>query len=266
MSDSSQQVLAAHDLRVSVPGRVLVDGLSFAAERGEFIAILGQNGCGKSLTMMTLAGLRQADAGVVSLLDSPLTSMPRQAIAKSLALLPQHSDDMFPASVMDTVMTGRHPHIGRFSWESADDIAIATAALQQTGIDKLAERDVMTLSGGERRRLAIAQVLTQQPDVFLLDEPTNHLDPQHQIDALELFRRKADNGAVIIASLHDANLAARYADRCLLLYGDGHWDLGDRDNILDAKRLTRLYETPIEAVPWRAGKLFVASGTNAQST
>ena len=266
MGGDIQQLIAARDLRVSVPGRVLVDKLNFAATGGEFIAILGQNGCGKSLTMMTLAGLRPADAGVVSLKNSPLSSMPRQVIARMLALLPQHSDDMFPASVMDTVMTGRHPHIGRFSWESADDIAIATAALQRTGIDELAERDVMTLSGGERRRLAIAQVLTQQPEVFLLDEPTNHLDPQHQIDALEIFRSKADNGAVIIASLHDANMAARYADRCLLLYGDGHWDLGDSNDILDATRLTRLYETPIEAVPWRAGTLFVASGSNAQST
>lgn len=266
MPKKLQRVLGATDLRVSVPGRVLVDDLNFEAAAGEFIAILGQNGCGKSLTMMTLAGLRRADTGVVSLLNSALSAMPRQAVAKSLALLPQHSDDMFPASVMDTVMTGRHPHIGRFSWESADDIAIAKAALQRTGIDDLADRDVMTLSGGERRRLAIAQILTQQPDVFLLDEPTNHLDPQHQIEALEIFRSKADKGAVVIASLHDANLAARYADRCLLLYGDGHWDLGATDEILDAQRLTRLYETPIEAVPWRAGMLFVASGSNAQST
>jgi iron complex transport system ATP-binding protein len=266
VGSDSQQVLVSSQLSVSVPGRVLVADLSFAAAAGEFIAVLGQNGCGKSLTMMTLAGLRPPDTGVVHLLGSALAATPRQVVAKSLALLPQHSDDMFPASVMDTVMTGRHPHIGRFSWESADDIAIASAALQKTGIGDLADRDVMTLSGGERRRLAIAQVLTQQPAVFLLDEPTNHLDPQHQIDALEIFRRKADEGAVIIASLHDANLAARYADRCLLLYGDGNWDLGDSDDILDAERLTRLYETPIEAVPWRAGKLFVASGSRTQST
>ena len=85
---------------------------------------------------------------------------------------------------------------------------------------------MLTLSGGERRRLAIAQVLTQTPDLYLLDEPTNHLDPQHQLDALRLFREKADDGAAVIASLHDVNLAVRFADRCLLLYGDGRWDLG----------------------------------------
>jgi iron complex transport system ATP-binding protein len=103
-------------------------------------------------------------------------------------------------------------------------------------------------------------VLTQQPDVYLLDEPTNHLDPQHQLDALRLFREKADSGAAVIASLHDVNLAVRYADRCLLLYGDGRWDLGETNEVLDEQRLSRLYATPMEAVIWRTTRLFVASG------
>jgi iron complex transport system ATP-binding protein len=128
------------------------------------------------------------------------------------------------------------------------------------GIAELRDRDVLTLSGGERRRLAIAEVLTQSPSIFLLDEPTNHLDPQHRIDVLRVFRKKVGDGATVVASLHDANLAMRYADRCLMFYGDGSWDLGDAAGILDAERLTRLYDTPIEAVPWREGSLFVATG------
>ncbi|MGB5630449.1 MAG: ABC transporter ATP-binding protein, partial [Woeseiaceae bacterium] len=106
----------------------------------------------------------------------------------------------------------------------------------------------------------IAQVLTQQPDVYLLDEPTNHLDPQHQLDALRLFRERADAGAAVVASLHDVNLAVRYADRCLLLYGDGRWDLGSTSEVLDEQRLSRLYSTPMEAINWRTTRLFVASG------
>ncbi len=157
-------------------------------------------------------------------------------------------------------MIGRHPHIGRFNWESADDVEIASAALDAVGLAKLKRRDVLTLSGGERRRLAIAQVLTQDPRIYLLDEPTNHLDPQHQLDALQLFRDKADSGACVIASLHDANLAVRYADRCLLLYGDGRWDLGNTGEILDSENLSQLYGTPMEAVSWRSTRLYVASG------
>ena len=260
MATADTPVFSCKEIRVEVSGRVLVDALDFVAHRGELIAVLGENGAGKSLTMHTLAGLRPATGGHAFVNGHDVATSRRQDIATQLALLPQHVDDIFPATVLDTALIGRHPHIGRFQWESAEDRDIAMAALAAVDLADLSGRDVLTLSGGERRRLAIAQVLTQQPAVYLLDEPTNHLDPQHQLDALQLFRREADDGAAVIASLHDVNLAVRYADRCLLLYGDGRWDLGDVAEVLDAKRLTELYSTPMEAVDWRSHRLFIASG------
>ena len=253
-------LFSCHDLSITIPGRTLVDALSFEATSGELLAVLGQNGSGKTLTMHTLAGLRTAPQGRVMLRGDDLAASRRQDIARQLALLPQHIDDIFPATVLDTAMIGRHPHIGRFEWESPEDFDIGRGALAAVGLAELASRDILTLSGGERRRLAIAQVLTQQPDVYLLDEPTNHLDPQHQLDALRLFREKADEGATVIASLHDVNLAVRYADRCLLLYGDGRWDIGPSADVLDEERLTELYDTRMEAVDWRATRLFIPSG------
>ncbi len=260
MTAPEASLFSCENLRIDVEGRVLVDALTLSVKRGELLGVLGQNGSGKTLTMHTLAGLRPTASGHVALDDDDLASINRQAIARRLALLPQHVDDIFPATVLDTAMIGRHPHIGRFQWESAEDISIGRAALAAVDLDELARRDVLTLSGGERRRLAIAQVLAQQPDVFLLDEPTNHLDPQHQLDALRLFRQRADEGAAVIATLHDVNLAVRFADRCLLLYGDGRWDLGATHDVLDEDRLTRLYQTEMEAVQWRDTRLFVASG------
>ncbi len=260
MSADGQSLFSCENLRVDVAARTLVDALSFNVERGEVLAVLGQNGSGKSLTMHTLAGLRPATRGRVLLDGCDIAVSRRQDIARQLALLPQHIDDIFPATVLDTAMIGRHPHIGRFQWESTTDFDIGQAALAAVDLEGLAQRDVLTLSGGERRRLAIAQVLTQQPDIYLLDEPTNHLDPQHQLDTLQLFRTKANDGAAIIASLHDVNLAVRYADRCLLLYGDGRWDLGATNDVLDEARLTELYATKMEAVNWRATRLYVASG------
>jgi iron complex transport system ATP-binding protein len=260
MNDLGTSQFSCENLHVGVAGRALVDALELNVTSGELIAVLGKNGSGKTLTLHTLAGLRNADAGQITMNGKSLATTRRQEIARNLTLLPQHVDDIFPATVLDTAMIGRHPHIGRLSWESVDDFAVASAALDSVGLTGLSARDILTLSGGERRRLAIAQVLTQQPDIYLLDEPTNHLDPQHQLDALQLFRDKADAGAIVIASLHDVNLAVRYANRCLLLYGDGRWDLGETCEILNSDRLSELYSTPMEAVDWRSRQLFIASG------
>jgi len=260
MPGDDHRLLEISGLSVSVPGRVLVEGLGMALCRGEFVAVLGRNGSGKTLSLLTFAGLRRAEAGTIRLGGEAIGAMRRQQVAKRLALLPQDTDDIFPATVLDTALVGRHPHIGRLRWESPADHERARESLAMVGIADLADRDVLSLSGGERRRLAIAQVLTQAPDVYLLDEPTNHLDPQHQVDTLRIFRRAADNGAGVIASLHDVNLAARVADRCLLLFGDGRWQFGATDEVLDEARLEALFETPMEAVRWRDRRLFVASG------
>lgn len=260
MHEDAPAIFSCKDLTVDIAGRTLVDGLAMTVARGELIAVLGQNGSGKTLALHTLAGLRPARVGAIELLGADVATSKRKDLAKHLTLLPQHVDDIFPATVIETALIGRHPHIGRLSWESQQDLDVARAALAAVDLHELATRDILTLSGGERRRLAIAQVLTQEPDLYLLDEPTNHLDPQHQLDALRLFRARADAGAAVIASLHDVNLAVRFADRCLLLYGDGRWDLGNTSEILDAERLSQLYGTPMEAVTWRNRELFVASG------
>jgi len=260
MHEDATSLFCCKDLTVGVAARTLVDGLTATIARGELIAVLGQNGSGKTLTLHTLAGLRPAQDGSVHLLGANVALSKRHQVARHLALLPQHVDDIFPATVIGTALIGRHPHIGRLSWESRQDLDIAGAALASVDLAALANRDVLTLSGGERRRLAIAQILTQAPDLYLLDEPTNHLDPQHQLDALQLFREKADAGAAVIASLHDVNLAVRFADRCLLLYGNGRWDLGPTSEILNSARLSELYGTPMEAIRWRNRDLYVASG------
>jgi iron complex transport system ATP-binding protein len=189
-----------------------------------------------------------------------VTELSRQQVATHIALLPQYVEDVFPATVFDTVMIGRHPHIPRFQWETERDRNIAEESLRLVDLGDMPQRDIATLSGGERRRLAIAQVLTQSPDIYLLDEPTNHLDPQHQLDVLRIFRDKADSGAAVVASLHDVNLAARFADKCLLLYGDGRWELDKTNAVLTEQQLTELYATNMETVAWRDTNLFIAAG------
>jgi iron complex transport system ATP-binding protein len=266
MNNAGTTNLSCHQLSVTVPGRTLISDLTVEIRPGEFLAVLGPNGVGKSLTLHTLAGIRPTQAGTVKLDGQAIGDVDRRQIATRMALLPQYTEDIFPATVFDTAMIGRHPHIARFRWETISDRAIALDALRQVDLEELAERDVNTLSGGERRRLAVAQVLTQAPGIYLLDEPTNHLDPQHQLDVLQIFSQKTQQQDSVVASLHDVNLAARYADRCLLLYGDGRWEIGNTQEVLTGERLTELYATAMDTIPWRDTRLFIAAGPSNRVT
>ena len=137
--------------------------------------------------------------------------------------------------MLESALVGRHPHIDFWQWESEADRAIARECLAAMDLAGLDDRDVTTLSGGERRRLGIATVLAQAPAFFLLDEPIQQLDPLHQLGVLELFRARADAGACVVMSLHDPGLAARFADEALLLFGDGRWSHGPAAEVLDSR-------------------------------
>ena len=251
--------LASPGFDVAVNGRTLVRALAFEAGSGEFIAVLGRNGVGKTLTLHTLAGLRVPAAGSVNLDGRVLAGWTGRERARRLALLPQTADDPFPSTVFDAALIGRHPHLPFWQWEGAEDLARANAALALVGLAEFAARDVTTLSGGERRRLEIATLLAQDAAVCLLDEPTNHLDPQHRNEVLGLFRERADAGGLVIAALHDATLAARHADRVLLLHGDGRWQFGDAGTTLNAANLSELYRVPVEELASRGRRVFVSA-------
>jgi iron complex transport system ATP-binding protein len=233
-----------------------VRSLNLLVRSGTLLAVLGPNGSGKSLSLHTFAGLRAPAAGELFISGRPLAGWPRRTLARELALLPQNVEDPFPASVMETVLLGRHPHIPRWQWESARDLAIASDALLAVGLAGYEERDVLTLSGGERRRAALAAVLAQTPRLFLLDEPTNQLDPNHQLEALQLLRGRADAGAAVIVTLHDPNLAGRFADAALLIGKHGDWQCGPVADILTAAHLSALYDTRFETADIGGRRVF----------
>lgn len=237
--------LDARDLSVSAGDRRLVVDLNVSFAPGEFVAILGRNGCGKSLTLHTLAGLRPPLAGAVILEGQPLPGLSRRHIARRLGLLAQDLEDGFASTVMESLLIGRHPHLALLEREGPEDRRLAQSALAKVGLPEFAQRSLETLSGGERRRCAMAALLTQDPQVFLLDEPSNHLDPQQQLAVLGLFKEQADRGRTVVAILHDPTLAARFADSALLLYGDGSWQAGPASQVLNAPALSQLYQTPL---------------------
>jgi iron complex transport system ATP-binding protein len=255
-TEAAVPLLECRGIDVCVGSRTLVRGLNLQVAGGSMLAILGPNGSGKSLSLHTFAGLRSLEAGELLIAGRPLHKWSRRALARELALLPQNVEDPFPASVIETVLLGRHPHIARWQWESARDLEIATGALVAVGLAGYEERDVITLSGGERRRAALAAVLAQTPRIFLMDEPTNQLDPNHQLEALQLLRERADEGAAVIVTLHDPNLAARFADDALLIGKAGDWQCGHIADILNPLHLSTLYDTRFEAVEIAGRRVF----------
>lgn len=257
MHDTDVPLLEARGLTVIAGRRRLVEGLDLALEPGEALAVLGPNGVGKTLTLQTLAGLRRPAGGEILIAGRPIGAWPRRALARRLGLLPQGTEDPFPATVMEEALIGRHPHLGFWQWESPDDLAIAREALTEVDLAGLEERLLETLSGGERRRLAVATLLVQNPQVWLVDEPTNHLDPQHRLGVMELMAARAREGRAVVVTLHDVNLAAGWCARCLLLYGDGSWELGAGAEVLTEASISRLYQMPVRRVEFEGQGYFL---------
>lgn len=236
-------------LTVSIAGKTVCSELSLSLRAGQCIGILGGNGVGKTTLLHTIAGLRAPDDGDIQLGDNTVHAMSRRDVARQLGLLMQTHDDPFPATVLETALIGRHPHIGFWQWETEEDLAIARNALTTAGMQDLEVRDIHELSGGERRRLAIATLLAQDPEVFLLDEPVDQLDPFHQMRLLSYFQRQAhEQQRLVVMSLHDVNHAARFCDAVLLLYGNGEAEFDDTYKVLTPDNLERLYGLPVRMI------------------
>ncbi len=255
-------MLDALHLDIRVAGKTLCRDLCVTARAGENWAILGANGSGKTTLLHTLAGLRAADGGAVRLDRRDLRVVPRHERARRLGIVFQDMDEHFPATVLETVLTGRHPHLARWQWEGVDDLHIAQAALAAVDLAGFASRALDTLSGGERRRVAIATLLAQDPPVCLLDEPNNHLDLRHQQQILALLGARAQRaGHLNIFTLHDVNLAVRFCTHALLLFDDGVGLHGAVAEVITPETLTRLYACPIREIRDSRGSLYVPAPT-----
>ena len=251
-------LLATQALHITIGTTTVCSDLEITINSGERWCVLGRNGTGKTTLVHTLAGLRPPDAGNITLNHQPLSRLPRKSVAQHLGLLFQDHADAFPASVLETVLTGRHPWLGPLQWESSQDLAIAKNALHAVDLCGMEDRMVNTLSGGERRRAGIACLLAQQPQLLLLDEPTNHLDIHHQISMLNLLQEHVTlNGKALLLVMHDLNMAVRYCNRFLLLFGDGETVQGAARAVLTQANLERLYQHPLLAVPGPQGTVWL---------
>jgi iron complex transport system ATP-binding protein len=214
---SARSVSFAYPSRSSGAGPAVAD-VSLDVARGARLGILGPNGSGKSTLMKLLGGVLTPSRGEVALDGHPMQRLGRQAIARRVAMVPQDTHPAFDYTSLELVLMGRHPHLGAFEVEDADDIAIAENALEATGTLEFIDRRFSTLSGGERQRVVIASALAQQPELLLLDEPTASLDPGFQLEIADLLLRLHHERSLgFVLSTHDLNLAASLCDTLVLL-------------------------------------------------
>jgi len=251
-------LLACQQLAIEVPGRILVSKLDWDIGTGQFWLVLGRNGSGKTSLLQSLAGLRQIQQGEIHLQQQPLQQYRRIEIAQRMAILFQQQESGFPVTVLESASAGRHPHRNFWGWPNEGDQEFVLDALQLMDLQSLAHHSVDSLSGGERRRLELATLLVQDPALFLLDEPTNHLDLHHQIDMLKHFHELAtgQQRCIIMAS-HELNLGLRYCSHTLLLYGNGEWEAGKVDELINTDRLERLYQHPMRAHTTGQGDIYL---------
>lgn len=233
-------VLEIENLSATLAGKRVVDGVSLTLGKGSFTGLIGPNGAGKSTFLRACLGLVAA-RGSVRLDGVDLAALRPADRARHLAYLPQERETAWAMSVEAVVALGRLPHHAGFAAPSERDRAAVEAALARMDLAAFRHRAVTGLSGGERARVLIARALAQETPVLLADEPLAGLDPQHQIALMRLLRELAEEGRIVIASMHDLTLAARWCDRLLLLHGGRAHAEGRPETVLTARTLHDVY-------------------------
>lgn len=220
----SAQELSVHELSIRRHRQQILEEISLSVAPGEFVALIGPSGAGKSTLLSAMAGELKAATGEIRLMGRPLEQWTPKELATCRAVLPQSSSLAFPFPVLDVVLMGRAPYSG--GRQTRQERMAALDALEQVGVGHLAARNYLTLSGGERQRVhfarALAQVGLERRDArfLLLDEPTASLDIAHAWSVLALAKELTSAGVGVFCVLHDLNLAARFADR-IVLVADG---------------------------------------------
>jgi iron complex transport system ATP-binding protein len=209
--------LTIDGISAAYKGRVVLRNISLCIRAGEVLGLIGPNGAGKSSLLRVIGGTLRPTQGSMRLDGEDLLRMSAVERACHIAVVPQslHVPEAFTAA--EVVLMGRTAHLPRFGRERARDLQVACEAMQRTATWPLAERRMGELSGGEQQRVLIARALAQEPGVLLLDEATAHLDLKHQAAILHFVRGLARTGLIVIAAMHDLNLAAQFADRLALV-------------------------------------------------
>ncbi|MEF9841924.1 MAG: ABC transporter ATP-binding protein [Raoultibacter sp.] len=241
-------MLHVENLHCGYGRKEIVHGVSFNVEEGEFVCIIGSNGCGKTTLLKNLLGLTKAFSGEVFMQDKNVQKLTDLERARLFAYIPQAHTPPFPYSVADVVLMGRTPYVGRMARVSAEDRRIAWEAMCTLGIEHLAQRTYTKLSGGQQQLILIARALTQQPELIIMDEPTASLDFGNQQTVLSRMKDLVKTGVSVLMVTHDPHHAFYCATRVVVM-GEGCIIAeGSPDDVVTQQCLETIYHTHVEVI------------------
>lgn len=237
--------LKVKDVEFSYASTPILKDICMTLAPSELLSIVGPNGVGKSTLMRCINRILKYDKGCILLDEGEIKEMSKMKIARHIGYVPQSSSSVFPATVFDTILMGRRPHIG---WRSTEkDQEKVLEILKLLGIVKFALRDFSELSGGQQQKVLIARALAQEPDILLLDEPTSNLDIRHQLDVMEIIKKLVvEKGISAIMAVHDLNLASRYADKVVMMSGGSIFSAGDPASVLTPENVASVYGVEVK--------------------
>lgn len=225
--------------------------VSFSIKEGGFVSVLGKNGCGKTTLMKIILGILKADRGEIQLMGKESHVYSKKELTRLFSYVPQFVSIEFDLPVLDFVLLGCLPHIGRFSEVGRKELEQALAGLEQVGLLDSANVKMNRLSGGERQKVFIAKALAQDTPLILLDEPISHLDWQNQVEILDLLKEltlQPGKEKMIISILHDVNLAAVYSDFVLFLKDGKVFDSGKVEEVITVENIRMVYQMEVRNV------------------
>lgn len=246
-------MIEVEDIYFSYGKRRILNGVSFSIERGQFICVLGENGCGKTTLLKLMLGLLKPEKGRITLYGQDIRQMTERELAKKVAYIPQSHTPPFPFEVMDVVLMGRTPHLSKTCRPTAGDIEIARQSLERLGILEYADKRYTELSGGQRQMVIIARALTQQPDLLIMDEPTASLDFGNQYLVLTQMLRLAAEGLSVLMVTHDPDHALYCADQIIAMKDGRIIRQGETKAVISEPTMESVYRMTVKVRNVRIG-------------
>jgi len=255
-------VINCRELNFAYNYKNIIEKISIEIEPGQLTSITGPNGVGKSTLLKCLCNIYKPAQGVIYINGKELTSINPRELAKILGYVPQREHLSFNMTVYEMILLGRRPYL---KWKvTARDETVVEAILKRLKLEQLAARELDTLSGGERQKVAIARALAQEPEILLLDEPTSSLDINHQLEVIKRLQELAyKEKTTVVIVLHDLNLASRFSDKVLLMGGGGYYKMGSPREVFTPESIRNIYDIEVEIMETSQGHFIIPLDTEA---